>query len=673
MASVQGRAGSLSEVVRLCQKGQFAAARELGEGLLKTNPSNAALLTFVGIACCQAGALDRGAELLRRSLAINLGDDAARFNLCRVLLDLGQSDEAETLCRQLPLDADPSYLRLLGDILKKAGKASEAIDAYSALLEKQPGDFSVWNNLGTTRLEAGDAEGAVSALERAKALQPGSALIRQNLGRAQAAAGRFDDSVAELEEAARRTPENAGVLLELGQALNRVGRSRDALPYLGTAARIDQGNAEIFTTIGLTFADLGEFDRAEQGYRFALQAQPDYAPAYLNLGTLLEQSNRIDELKTLLGQAREKGVAGDEVAYLEALLLRRQGDLSGALGKAQGLGRDAIDEILSDQLIGQLADRTGDADLAFEAFTAMNRAMMRDPSALAFDGSEHRRYVEGLAAMTTPEWFGRWQSVDLPGAPPAPVFLVGFPRSGTTLLDTILMGHPDTHVLEEEPVMARVRDALGDQALIADIGAGEVAQLRDRYFRELATISPAPAGRTVIDKLPLNILRVPLIHRIFPDAKFIFAVRHPCDVVLSCFMQNFKVNQAMASFLDLENAARFYDAVLSYWKQCQAIFPLNVHFIRYEDVVADLESEMRALIGFLGLEWSDALLAYDRTATERGMIRTPSYAQVTEPIYARAKGRWQRYRRHMEPVLPILEPWAKELGYPPLDVVVDAG
>jgi predicted Zn-dependent protease len=226
MATVQGRSNGLSEIIRLFQAGKTDLARQKGEALLKVEPRNAALLGVVGTLCCQTGALDRGAELLRRSLAINSGDDAARFNLCRVLLDLGQSAEAETLCRQLPLDADPSYLRLLGDILKKAGKASEAIDAYSALLEKRPDDFSVWNNLGTTRLEAGDAEGAVSALERAKALQPGSALIRQNLGRAQAAAGRFDDSVAELEEAARRTPENAGVLLELGQALNRVGRSQ---------------------------------------------------------------------------------------------------------------------------------------------------------------------------------------------------------------------------------------------------------------------------------------------------------------------------------------------------------------------------------------------------------------------------------------------------------------
>jgi hypothetical protein len=170
-------------------------------------------------------------------------------------------------------------------------------------------------------------------------------------------------------------------------------------------------------------------------------------------------------------------------------------------------------------------------------------------------------------------------------------------------------------------------------------------------------------GGLLIDKNPLYTLRGPLIHRVFPDARFIFALRHPCDVVLSCFMQNFRVSQMTASFLDLRNAALFYDRTMAYWEQCRALFGLDVHTVRYEDLVEDVEAQMRPLLGWLGLQWEPKVLDHQQTAQERGYIRTPSYAQVTEQVYTRASGRWTRYREQMEPVLPILAPWAERYGY----------
>ena len=161
----------------------------------------------------------------------------------------------------------------------------------------------------------------------------------------------------------------------------------------------------------------------------------------------------------------------------------------------------------------------------------------------------------------------------------------------------------------------------------------------------------------------LATLRSPIIERLFPSAPIVFALRHPCDVVLSCFMQNFQVSEFMISFHDLESAALVYDAAMSFWKKARQIFPLRVHEIRYEDIVEDVEGQMRPLIDFLGLPWDDRILDHQTTAVERGYIRTPSYAQVTEKIYRRASGRWTRYRKHMEPVLPILAPWVEEFGY----------
>jgi hypothetical protein len=187
------------------------------------------------------------------------------------------------------------------------------------------------------------------------------------------------------------------------------------------------------------------------------------------------------------------------------------------------------------------------------------------------------------------------------------------------------------------------------------------------------TSAPPPPGALVIDKLPLNILRTPLIRRLFPDARLIFAQRHPCDAVLSCFMQNFKINRAMASFLTLPNSALLYDRVLGYWFQSLELLSLCVHTVRYESMVSDLESEVRPLLEFLDLPWEDAILDHQRTAAGRGYIRTPSYSQVTERIYDRARGRWESYREHMRDVLPILAPWVERLGYDPILAAGEAG
>ena len=163
--------------------------------------------------------------------------------------------------------------------------------------------------------------------------------------------------------------------------------------------------------------------------------------------------------------------------------------------------------------------------------------------------------------------------------------------------------------------------------------------------------------------MPLNIAHAGLIHRLFPEAKFILALRDPRDCVLSCFMQTFLPNDAMANFLTLEDAAKFYDFVMDLWKQYEGMLPLTVHRVRYEDVVSNFDESVRSLLQFLGLPWDDAVSHYQDTAMKREQIRTPSYHQVVQPIYKRASGRWLNYRIQIQPVLGILEPWAKQFGY----------
>ena len=217
--------------------------------------------------------------------------------------------------------------------------------------------------------------------------------------------------------------------------------------------------------------------------------------------------------------------------------------------------------------------------------------------------------------------------------------------------------------------MEKVQDAFGrlpggHPDGLAEIKPNHLAELRQIYFEELDKhLAPEDRSSIVIDKLPLNICLAGLIHRIFPQARFVFSLRHPCDCVLSCFMQEFRINEGMANFLDLEDAARLYDKIMDLWEQYKTVLPLDVHTVKYESLIEAFEETLTPLLDFLGVGWDDGVRDYTKTAIERGKIFTPSYNQVTQPLYTRARGRWERYREQMQPVLPPLLPWVGHFGY----------
>jgi len=167
----------------------------------------------------------------------------------------------------------------------------------------------------------------------------------------------------------------------------------------------------------------------------------------------------------------------------------------------------------------------------------------------------------------------------------------------------------------------------------------------------------------VVDKHPMNMLRLAVLHALFPNAKVIFAQRHPCDVVLSGYMQSFRLNHAMASFLDLGDAADLYDASMTMWTRSRNAVPQAIHTVVYERLIADPAAELRPAVEFLGLDWSDELLDHQTTAKNRGLITTASFDQVVQPLNSAPSGRWRRYRKQLEPVLSVLLPWAERLGY----------
>jgi hypothetical protein len=305
----------------------------------------------------------------------------------------------------------------------------------------------------------------------------------------------------------------------------------------------------------------------------------------------------------------------------------------------------------------------GDHDAAFAAFARMNARQAEDPSQPLLRAKTLRDQLRKQLEQTSAEWIRSWKAPAVKSPRPAPVFLVGFPRSGTTLLDTMLMGHPDVDVMEERPVLNNLGTALGGFEKLADLDEGQVREAQGQYFEAAARHVELRDGALLVDKSPLHLNNVPFIHRLFPDARFILALRHPADSVLSCYASNFRLNSSMANFLRLDTAAEFYDLKFRTWENARALLPIEVHTIAYEQLVDDPEAELRRLSEALGLSWRDEMLDHRKTAAARGVITTASYAQVTEPIYQRSVGRWERYRKHLEPILPVLAPWAEKFGY----------
>lgn len=657
-------AGAMRRATAAFNAGNHREALVQARAVLAAHPHNVAVLQFVGVVESTSGDAVAGLATFVRALKLDPGNAAVRLNAARAGLDAGNFAAARQIC--LPLAGQPGGERMLADIAKAAGQFEEAILRYRTVLQASPDDVDALNNYGNALNESGRALEAVTVLERATRLAPQTPGILLGLGRARSAAGDHAGALEAFLAAAGSTSDDPEIRLEISKSLVRHGQHELALPQLGDAARLGMRTAQVFTLMGTCFSALEDRDKAEDAYRMALRVEPGSARAFLNLAIFLEQENRVDELRELAGEAERAIPPGADLDYIKALVLRRDGKFQDSLELAERSASESVDPVVRAQFIGQVADRLGHYEQAFAAFSEMNEATAHNPEARGFAGTEHSGDIASRTVLVTTDWYTRWTWPDMPDPRPTPAFLCGFLRSGTTLLDTILMGHSATEVREEEAMLPRLEDAGRSYASLPAMTAADISRMRDAYFAEAAVRSPLEPGKVLIDKYPLATLRAGYIHRAFPDARFIFALRHPCDVVLSCWMQNFRITRAMASFLTIENAARMYDAAMTHWVRCREVMPLAVHTVRYEDMVDDPESELRPLLEFLGLPWEETLLAHQQTARKRGYIRTPSYSQVTEGIYRRAKGRWENYREHFGAALEILAPWVDRWGYDPI-------
>jgi tetratricopeptide (TPR) repeat protein len=503
--------------------------------------------------------------------------------------------------------------------------------------------------------------------------------VTQRVQAAQAAWARKDfvGAIELLESANRLNPANVGILIELGRMHGWRYDYAGAERYFEKTLRFAAKKGEMLAIIADHCQLFRNPELYERYLRLAL-AQPDATPqTCVKFAELCERLRRIPEAGELVERALKLDPTCAEALLVRARLERLAGRLDTAEQYARALVNRPIavpwTQVKAWYELATILDREEKFDDAMAAFLAA-KAIMRPQvgkllSQLQIYFASVKRMESGLSA----EMLQRWTEQGAALKPARRVALLsGHERSGTTLLEQVLDSHPDMVSAEETFVFlddARApleRQFPPDAAGLAGLDAASLPALqasRAAYFRFIDLCNGNPvAGRLLIDKNPPLVTVIPAFIRVLPEAKLLMAMRDPRDVVLSCFMQPQKLDMTTAAYLDLGTTAGSYSATMGFWRTLAPMLPAPYLEVRYEDMVADLESVARKALAFLGVPWDDRVLAFQETARKKRVI-SPTYADVTQPVYQRARGRWRNYQKYMEPHLAALEPLVKAFGY----------
>ncbi len=435
--------------------------------------------------------------------------------------------------------------------------------------------------------------------------------------------GKVDEAIEHFQEALRLQPEYADAHVNLGNARRERLETAEAVESYEEALRIEPRNARAHNNLGEACLELGDASRAQVHLREALGIDPGYVSPLLQLaanGFYSPAEPGIEKLRARLNDARLPDEAASQLHFI----------------------------------LGYVLDRDGATDAAFEHFCRGNalRRSLFQRKGTAYDAEAHARWIDRLIAFFSSDFFKRTEGFGL--ASEVPIFIVGMPRSGSTLVEQILSGHSQVAAAGELKTVnrivaglpAKLGSAHGYPECLAALDAAQASELAEGYLAELKRHGPSAVR--VTDKMLDNYLYLGLLAVLFPRARVIHCRREPLDVCLSCFFQYFKGLSFSWDLDDLGRHNRDYERLMAHWR---AVLPLPVFDVAYEELVADLEAVSRQLVAFCGLEWEADCLRFEEN--ER-VVRTMSRVQVRQPIYQSSVGRWRRYAAHLAPLMQAL-------------------
>lgn len=550
----------------------------------------------------------------------------------------GKFQKAETLYKKIIQDHKDSFngLHLYGVLCLQQRRFAEAVGLIKRAIYLKPDISSFYNNLGLALKGYGDLRMAAQAFGKAHSLDPKSEATLSNLGELFYQVGEFDRAQKVFKQLLNINPKNLVALLLWGDIHRALGSYKKSVEFYERAQTDYPEDLQVQLRLIEGYEKAGLLKEAMALCLDVLETHPDHPHVYFSLAKVNYRLGQIEEAKNYIDKVNLEAFQPNE----KAIILQRKGLIYEGLG----LYNEAWQSFYSSN-------------------KDMNRVLGARPKKSSDTSIHSFSSLAKYKEFFTKERASKWNSETKTKA--QPVFFVGFPRSGTTLIDQILAAHPEIGVLEEKPTLEQWQKTYiwqRDMNKLDQIDADTLAKEQNAYLDRAASFFKEERFSHIVDKLPLNVIHLGLINRFFPHAKVIMALRDPRDVIVSCYSQMFNLNQAMSYFLDLKDAAEFYDRVMDLYQHYKETLTLDFIEVKYESVLDDMQKALTPVLKFMGLDWHKDMLRYREQTLQRDIF-TPSYEQVVKPIYDKSKGRWTHYQNQLKEVLPTLEPWVKKYGY----------
>jgi tetratricopeptide (TPR) repeat protein len=647
-------AALLQKAGELEQRGQLADAISQYQKVLRQEPSNIDALFLLGRAHCQQGELEAGARLFRKIVTLRPDHAPAHALLGHALADTGKPQEALPHLERA-IAADPNdMIALLGkaDTLLTLNRHAEAISEFDKVLSRAPDNLIAWTKRGLALGSLGRDAEARDSFARALRLNPNISGLHLNMANTLQRLDRHEEAVTHYRRAVALQPDLGWAHGNLGNSLIALGRWQEAQDSLARALKLLPRVAHLNHSMGIALGKLGHYPEALASFDAALAVEPGHAGVLGSKARLLQILGRSDEARAALEQAiaADPAAVSNYVALRDIVIRFEAGDPRIA----------AMEQLLTDPAcpteqqsdlhltLAKAYSDTGDRVRAFRHLAEGN-ALKR--SLIGYDERATLANFQRVAEVFTPtlmrEKAGQGEPSELP------IFIIGMPRSGTTLIEQILASLPTVDARGElshfQNAVIAVTGRTDYPEQVAEMTPGQIAAVGSTYVRNITAV--AAPGMRFTDKMPANYKYTGLIRLALPRAHIIHAVRDPIDTCLSCFETSFQNAQNFAYNLgELGRLYRAYEQLMARWRE---VLPAGAMLeVRYEDLVTNFEVEARRLVAYCGLEWDDACLAFHKT--ERPVL-TASAGQVRQPLYTSSVGRWRAYAEELKPLLEALD------------------
>jgi tetratricopeptide (TPR) repeat protein len=609
-------------LIRL-QQARFADAELLFRRAVKVDPRSADAQLHLAVALTGLKRHDEAIRRYEKALALKPGYAEAHSNLGYALQSLERTEQALAHYEKA-LAINPGYAEArnnLGTALAALDRHEEAIAQYQAAIALRPSYAEAHRNLANALGVLERYEEAAGHYEKVLAILPNDAAARTALGNTLHRLDRTDEAIAHYEKVLTAFPAHAEAHTSLGNTVHRLGCTQEAIEHFRQALAVDPSDPGIYSSLGGALVALGRSAEASESFEKAIALAPRKAGFFWNLASVRHFS----------GDDRYFAAMLELAEHIDALDSDAQIDLHFALGKA-------------------FAD-VGDHK---RSFAHLVRGNAHKRQQVTYDEEKALQRLDRIRRVFTADMLRGKAGLGNPSS--APIFIVGMPRSGTTLIEQILASHPKVFGAGELREMANLAGRIGG----ADVAAfpeavqtllgEELRRIGEQYVQAVTRL--APNAERITDKMPGNFSLAGLIHLALPNARIIHACRDPRDTALSCFSLLF--SGALEFTYDLAELGRYYRAYLKLMAHWREVLPEGIMLeVQYEDVVRDVESQARRIIAHCGLEWDDACLSFYKT--ERS-VRTASATQVRQPIYQSSIGRWRPHEEELQPLLRELPP-----------------